>query len=288
MQIIRFMRAHTDRKVICLFSVLMFSVVGYGIYLSGQRAQAINLRAQNNTMNQQKYYYNVTNLTQSLIVSGAWYTEHEVKIPSSAKTVTPPRIYKDHSFAVTNPSTKTIDAIIVVFRRNGAINRIVDKYYRQSSHGLKPQESAEVQIQNVEPDLVGTIEVLIFRDGTYEGNPMVAEMKLAHYEAMNAKIVELVTLFQERGLLLARTDMVIPSNVKEMKVLVRDESGRYKAKTNFYDARDAEQHRGNLNGLHIINAALTQIEQNPRREIVRHFIDRMAEITGTESFEKLR
>ena len=241
-------------------------------------------------MNEQKHYFNVANLTKSLTVSSAWYTEGEPTVPSSVplsvRAKIQPGVHRYYSFTVTNSSSKIIDEIALVFRLNDVIAERSFKYYKYSRDGLKPQESVILESRAKRPDLTVAIEAIIFRDGTYEGDLKIAEIQLARGQAIDAKMVELMTLFKERGLLFPQTVMVIGSNAKEMRALAKGEFERHKGRKEFQDTRDSDRNRAALDGIVMIDAALSHVEQHPSQQAMRDFIAKIANLTGVKSFEE--
>jgi hypothetical protein len=236
-------------------------------------------------MDEQKHYFDIANLTESLTVSQAWYTEYEPKVPDRViEKFGPPGIYRHYRFIATNSSEKVIEVIAVSHRKDN-LSGLGCKYFKHD-RGLKPQETTEVGLRSVKPGSSVAIEAVVFSDGTYEGQQWVAEGILTREAASKTKMIELMTLFKERGLLFPQTDTVIADSAKEMKALADEEIKRYKARNTFQDHQESSTHLGAQSGIQLTIMELANVEHNPNQEGMRHFIARISLLTGTDITDK--
>src|SRR5262245_39132673 len=223
----------------------------------------------------QKIYFTPTNLTKSLKVSSASYIEEEKQIKNSAGSIILLGVRKDYLFTVNNISSKVIDAIRISFRQNGVLKSTYDWYYKYNRNGIQPEESVEIQIPGVEPDYTPAVEAIIFRDGSYEGDKVLAEALIARFKAADAKIAGLMTLFKDRNLLSLSDNMIIPNNVKEIRVHLDSEYEKNRMKTDHRDIYDFHEHQGESDGIIFVDGCLKQLEQTPDQQGMQIFINRL-------------
>jgi hypothetical protein len=129
--------------------------------------------------NNQNIDFTLTNLTRSLKVSNASYSEEEKEIKNSEGLIIFSGIQRVYIFTVNNISSKIIDEIIINSRQDGVLKSTSGRSYRHNRNGIKPEESVEIQILENQSNCIPAIEAIIFRDGSYEGDPIFAEAFIA-------------------------------------------------------------------------------------------------------------
>lgn len=290
MRIIYFMRncAKSARIMPYLLVIsLVLTVLVHSIYSSSHLRQSMSDKSQATSTTKppskdsamsgkQRIYFTAAHLTKSLKISSASYVENERQFKNSTGLSMSSGVRRDYLFTVNNLSSNIIDSIIIAFKQNDAPKMIADESYDERG-GLLPQGSSEIRIAGVGPALTPSVEAIIFRDYTYEGNPVLAEARVIRFKAKNDKISELIALFTGRNLLSIGDDKVVRNNVNEIRVLIEEERESNKPKTSYHDMHEVETYSGKSDGILSVYLALKQLEQNPDRYGMRSFINRITE-----------
>jgi hypothetical protein len=292
MRIIYFVRNYvrSTRIMACLFvMILVLTVIAHSMYSSSHLRQSISDKNRTTSMarssskggamlDKQRIYFTAAHLTKSLKISSASYVENELQLKNKAGAIVFSGARRDYQFTFNNLSSNIIDSILIVFKKKDVIKRINDEFYDELG-GLQPQGSSEIRVTGVDPDWTPSVEAIIFRDYTYEGNPVLAEARIVRFKAKNDKISELMALFTERNLLSIDDDKVIRNNVDEIRTLIEEERESNKPKTSYRDTQEFETYSGKSDGVLSVHLALNQLEQNPNRYGMRNFIHRVTERT---------
>jgi hypothetical protein len=228
--------------------------------------------------NNQNIDFTVTNLTKSIMVTSASYFDEEKEIKNSEGLIIFSGVQKVYLFTVKNVSSKIIDTIIINSYHDGVLKSTSTQGYRRHNrNGIKPEESVEIQIKEMESKGIPAIEAIIFRDGSYEGNPIFAEAIIARSNAAYAKIAELMMLFKDRNLLSSDDNEIILNNVKEIRVLVDEDYEKNRMKIHHRDIYDFNEHLGKSHGIIFVDGCLKVLEQSPNRQGMQSFINRITE-----------